>query len=299
MGMNRVDEIGELSRVLRPKYAVITNIGTAHIGILGSRENIAAEKKKIFSLFDKSCYAFIPAKDDYSQYLSKDVNGHVIEYGGESDKNIVFEEDCGLDGVKFSVNGISMRLNIPGMYNYRNACAAIRVALTLGLTAEDIKSGISEIKPIFGRSQVLTGRYTIIQDCYNANPDSMEKALDFCSSVKYDSKKFFVLGDMLELGASSKEEHSKIGAIVAASNADVVIFVGEEMKYAYESAKGDSNNNNNGTKSFLYFAGYSQDVIEKVYDTITKNAKDGDMILLKASRGIGLERLTKLLLGRQ
>jgi len=296
MGMNRVDEIGELARVLRPRYAVVTNIGTAHIGILGSRENIAAEKKKIFSQFSLSkspCFAFIPEKDDFSSFLADGVNGTVIKYGADDDKNIKFEEDCGLLGSKFAVDGVSMTLNVPGIYNYRNACAAVKVALSLGLSPKEIKSGVEAMKTIFGRCEVIKDKYTIIQDCYNANPDSMEKAIDFCSSVKYDGKKIFVLGDMLELGAESEEEHSKIGKIASFSSADVIIFVGDEMKYAHAIAK-----ERDVAKKIFYFNGRDDIVMQNICDIILKIASNEDLILLKASRGMGLERLTKLLLGK-
>ena len=296
MGMNRVDEIGELSHVLRPKYAVVTNIGTAHIGILGSRENIANEKKKIFSQFDDNCFAFIPEDDDFCSYLAENTKGKVIKYGADSDNRIIFEEDCGLKGSKFSVDGLSMILGIPGIYNYRNACAAVNVALSLGLTPEEIKKGVEAMKTIFGRCEVLNEKYTIIQDCYNANPDSMEKAIDFCSSVKYDGKKIFVLGDMLELGADSKAEHAKIGNLALHSSADVVIFVGDEMKNAYDSVA--ESIESLSSKKILYFSGRDNVVMQKICDIILRIASNGDLILLKASRGMGLERLTKLLLGK-
>ena len=292
MGMNRVGEIGELARVLHPKYAVITNIGTAHIGILGSRKNIAAEKKKIFSEFSgKDCVAFVPKENDFAGFLSEGVNGEVVRYGGD-DGEIVFLEDCGIDGSRFSVRGVEMKLGIPGIYNFKNACAAIRVALLLNVSPEQIKAGIESVKPIFGRSQVLRGKYTIVQDCYNANPDSMEKSIDFCASVKTAGKKIFVLGDMLELGADSAAEHSKIGYLAATKGADLTVFVGDESRAAFESAKKIAPN-----AKILYFSGRSDDTISAVASAISEFACKGDFILLKASRGIGLERLTKMLLG--
>ena len=291
MGMNRVGEIGELSRVLRPKYAVITNIGTAHIGILGSRQNIAIEKKQIFSNFTGNETAFVPQNDDFADFLCENVQGKVEKYGSD-DSEIQFGEDCGLAGVRFFVRGVEMTLSLPGIYNYRNACAAVRVALDLGVSPKQIKAGIEGIKPIFGRSQVLFGTYTIVQDCYNANPDSMEKSVDFFASVKSPKKKIFVLGDMLELGAESEAEHSRVGTLIAQKKADLVIFIGNEMRYAFESAKKSAPNAN-----LLYFAGKDDGIIAEAAAAIKNFANDGDLILLKASRGIGLERLTKLLTG--
>jgi len=291
MGMNRVGEIQELANVLCPQFAVITNIGTAHIGILGSRQNIASEKKKIFSKFSGKETAFIPCNDDFCDFLSKNVNGSVVKYGADDDV-VHFISDLGLDGTRFSVNGVSMTLPLPGNYNFRNACAAIKVALALGVSPEQIKNGIESIKPIFGRSQVLRGKYTIIQDCYNANPDSMEKSIEFCASLKSQERKILVLGDMLELGSDSEIEHSKIGVFASSENFSLIIFVGDEMHYAFESAKKSAPN-----KNVMYFSGKSDETIESVASVIEKNAIAGDLILLKASRGIGLERLTKKLSG--
>ena len=186
-----------------------------------------------------------------------------------------------------------MKLGIPGMYNYRNACAAIKVALSLGLSPLEIKKGVEAMKSIFGRCEVLREKYTIIQDCYNANPDSMEKAIDFCSLVKYDGKKIFVLGDMLELGKDSNAEHALIGKQAASSTADILIFVGTEMESGYKCAK-----EANTTKKILYFNGKDDVVMQNICDIILKIASAGDLILLKASRGMGLERLTKLVLGK-
>ena len=254
MGMNRENEIKEIAEVFKPEFAVITNIGTAHIGILGSRENIAKEKKNIFNYIDEKGAAFIPENDDFEDFLSKGVKGDVVFYGENSDKNVKFVRDEGLEGTVFSVDGVEMRLPLPGHYNFLNALAAVEMAKKLGLCANEIKRGIESIKPLGGRSQIRKGKFTILEDCYNANPDSMEKAIELCAGVSSNvsagssvcaancenqkkCKKIFVLGDMLELGALSKAEHEKIGTLALKSCADFVVLVGDEMKAAFEKAK--------------------------------------------------------------
>ncbi|MCR5607059.1 MAG: UDP-N-acetylmuramoylalanyl-D-glutamate--2,6-diaminopimelate ligase, partial [Treponema sp.] len=125
MGMNRVNEIGELANVLKPKYGIITNIGTAHIGILGSRQGIACEKKKIFSRFTgKSCVGFVPADDDFCDYLMADVNGSVKKYSKET-CGVSNVEDAGLEGTRFLLGSESVILKLPGKYNLKNTLAAI------------------------------------------------------------------------------------------------------------------------------------------------------------------------------
>lgn len=332
MGMNRENEIKEIAEVFKPEFAVITNIGTAHIGILGSRENIAKEKKNIFNYIDAKGAAFIPENDDFADFLSKGVKGDVVFYGENSDKNIKFVRDEGLEGTVFSVDGVEMRLPLPGHYNFLNALAAVEMAKKLGLDANEIKRGIESIKPFGGRSQIRKGRFTILEDCYNANPDSMEKAIELCSSVCTDDsaignasarvqtgvnvgvseeiaagvsqkkhKKIFVLGDMLELGALSKAEHEKIGALAVKSGADLVVLIGDEMKAAFEKAKkilsekGEQAENCHSEMAVVYISGKDENAIKAAADKIKKVADSGDLILLKGSRGIGLERLIPLL----
>ena len=184
-------------------------------------------------------------------------------------------------------------MNSKRRYNYKNALGAVALAQELGLSAQQIADGISSLKPMFGRSQVLRGRFTIVQDCYNANPDSMEKSLEFVSSVavKDGKKKIFVLGDMLELGEKSKEEHEKVGEMAVFSDADEIIFIGTEMKYAFDKAKKSSD------KKVMSFESKDDETMKKVAIEINSCATEGSTILIKGSRGIGLERLTELLSG--
>ncbi len=189
MGMNRVNEIGEIAEVFKPNYAIVTNIGTAHIGILGSRQNIANEKKKIFTYIDSFGAAFIPQKDDFASFLEKGVKGKVVKYGLDCDESVKLVVDEGLSGTVFTVDGLLMRLSLPGKYNFLNALAAIALAKELGCTAEQIKCGIESLKPLGGRSTIKKGKFTVLEDCYNANPDSMEKALDLCADTKIEGQK--------------------------------------------------------------------------------------------------------------
>lgn len=295
MGMNRVDEIKEIAGVLKPEYAVITNIGTAHIGILGSRENIAKEKGNILDYIDKDGTAVIPHDDDFAKYLASRVKGNVVYYGKNAESSIVkFIEDKGLEGTLFSVGGIECTLPLPGIYNFSNATGAITLASVLGVSNEQIVAGIKGMKTLFGRSEVIKGKYTVVQDCYNANPDSMEKSLEFVDSVNTTQKRIYVLGDMLELGEDSQKAHSAVGKLVAEGKADLAVFVGREMKYAYETAV------NNGCRAkCIYFEEKSDESIEKAAASINEFASEKDIVLIKGSRGIGLERLTKLLIKQE
>ncbi|MCI5830358.1 MAG: UDP-N-acetylmuramoyl-tripeptide--D-alanyl-D-alanine ligase [Treponema sp.] len=291
MGMNRQNEIGEISAVLKANFAIITNIGTAHIGILGSRENIAKEKAKVFDHFHNFGTGVIPYDDDFVDFLKDQIEGKVVLYGKDTE-TVKYAADLGLGGTSFTVGGIKAVLSIPGKYNYKNALGAIALAEVLGLSSGEIAKGINELKPMFGRSQVLEGKYTIVQDCYNANPDSMEKSIEFVSSVNDGRKKVFVLGDMLELGQNSAREHEKAGELAANSSADVLIFAGDEMKAAFEKIKDSA-----AGKEVFYFNGKSDDTMKAIAEKIKSAVPEKSIVLIKGSRGMGLERITEILEG--
>ena len=137
MGMNRVDEIGEISKILKSKYGIITNIGNAHIGILGSRKNIAIEKRKSFKYIPQDGAAFIPEDDEFADFCTEEVKGKVVKYGASCAANfgVEFIKDDGLAGTVFSVDGVVVKLPLSGKYNYQNALGVIALAKELGVSA--------------------------------------------------------------------------------------------------------------------------------------------------------------------
>lgn len=319
MGMNRKNEIAEIAAVLKPRFAIITNIGTAHIGLLGSRENIAEEKANIFSHFGSFGTAFIPQDDDFASFLAERVDGKVVFYGpnaaqDEDDKaKVEFVKDEGLNGTVFTIGGIKATLSLPGSHNFSDALGAIALAKVLGLTASEIAEGINSVKSVFGRSQVIKAgnSLTIVQDCYNANPDSMEKAIEFISLVKSSDgsscaeEKILVLGDMKELGKESLAEHQKTGVQAAKSGASLLIFIGNEMLPAYKAAQEEICKNNLKAQT-EYIAGSpdggaDEAAVEKA-SSLIKDFSDRCkkvIVLIKGSRGMALERITKKLSGEE
>ncbi len=294
MGMNRENEIGELARTFKPQFAVITNIGTAHIGMLGSRQKIAQEKKKVFDYIKKDGAAVIPYSDDFAGYLAEGVKGKIVYYGKDVKNNgIEFVSDDGIDGTTFKIDNLTVHLSIPGSYNFQNTLAAVELARVLGLTAQQIKKGVESVKPLGGRSHIINGKYTILEDCYNANPDSMEKAIEFSGSLKISGKKIFVLGSMLELGEESCDAHRKAALEAVKGGADMIVFVGKDMLAGYEAAK----NCGQGTENLRleYFEGYGDEEIKSICSLIKNFAAENDFILLKASHSIALDRLVPLL----
>ncbi len=302
MGMNRKDEIGEIAAVLKPKYALITNIGTAHIGILGSRKNIAIEKRKIFKYIPQDGVAFIPSEDDFAEFLGENVRGSIVYYGDsvpEEKSSAKYIEDLGLEGTEFSLDGIKIHLKNPGIYNYRNALGACALGKTLGLSAEQIKNGLENVDSVNGRmetSRVVLkngANVTLIKDCYNANPDSMLSVLDFCSSLKNVNEKIYVLGDMLELGEKSASEHEKVALKAAGSNPKLVILIGKEMKSGFDALE------KSDFKNARYIEQHDENAVEQAGKEILLAAKNDDVVLVKASRGIALERIVSVISGEE
>ena len=160
----------------------------------------------------------------------------------------------------------------------------------LGLTDAEIARGIESLEPLSGRSEVLRGKYTIIKDCYNANPDSLEKALDFISAAKVSAKKILVLGDMLELGEDSVCEHTKAGVLASKSGASFCVFAGNEMKAAYEGIRKTA-----PEFDCAYVPGNSDESMEKIVSLLKEKLSEKDVILVKGSRGMALERVIEKL----
>ena len=280
MGMNRKGEIAELASVLYPQYGIITNVGTAHIGILGTRQAIAEEKKQIFKFFNSKAFGYIPSDDDFAYFLAES-KGNIKKVSQDFISDVKFS---GLEGTSFKYKGENINFSLCGKYNLKNALSVIALAEDLGLSSEEIKTGLETVKTIFGRNQIVKKDFTFILDCYNANPDSMKASVEFCSEVECAGKKVFVLADMLELGDESEKAHKEIAEFVEKSSADYVILFGEEMSKA---------------KSFV--TSKKLDAIstsdEKAVDFVAKKLKDfcskDDIVLLKGSRGMKLERIVE------
>ena len=303
MGMNRVNEIGEISKVLKSRYGIITNIGTAHIGILGSQKNIAIEKRKSLAYIPADGAAIVGADDAFADFCTEGVRGKVVKFGRnvpESVSGVRFVEDKGLFGTDFELDGLAVHLPLSGSYNYLNALSVIACAKEIGIPSNDIKKGLEAVASLSGRMEVkecklINGKKVVlIKDCYNANLDSMMKVIDFCGELKNVGKKIFVLGDMKELGAESAKSHEAIGRRISEVKPELVYLVGPEMKAAEKLAwKGQ------GNISLKWFNESNAANFEKIANDINQLAGDNDVILLKGSHSMQLEKLVPLLCGTE
>ena len=301
MGMNRKNEIGEISAVWQSQYGIITNIGTAHIGLLGSRQNIAEEKRKSFDYIPQTGAAFVPVDDDFADFCCEKVSGKVVKFGKSvpaSQSGVIFLEDLGINGTKFSVDGIEITLPLPGEYNYQNALGVIALAKELGIPAQEIKAGLEGMAAISGRMDIrkLTLKNGIkinaVCDFYNANLDSMQKVIEFCAKQNDFNQKIFVLADMKELGETSAQAHAQIGKTVAATDAALVILAGPEMKAACDTLAAQKNI---AGREVIYFENNNEAFYEAAASKILAFAKDNALVLFKGSHSMALEKLLPLI----
>jgi UDP-N-acetylmuramoyl-tripeptide--D-alanyl-D-alanine ligase len=283
LGMNKRDEISQIAKVLKPNIAAVTNIGTAHIEFFGSKLEILKEKKCIFKYLKENDIALVPKDDEYSSELGEGVNAKVIYYGQDSFDELEQTRSLGLDGTEITWAGEKIHFALPGRHSLEDAMAAIAIAKEVPVSSGAIKKGLESVKPLFGRLEILKGRTTVIRDCYNANPQSMSKSIEFADSVEWQKRKVYVIGDMLELGEDSGRAHTELGNLLAQSKADNIFLFGTEIASAVSCLEG---------KSFLI-----TDDIEKLSCALDSYVQTGDLVLLKGSRACGLERLSEMLLG--
>lgn len=295
--MRKKGDIKYLCRIAPPDVAVITNIGTAHIGLLGSREAIAEAKAEILGDWgiegdrprkDFAEVAVLPADDDFFAFLKERAKGEVVTFGFSPNAHVrALECIVQWDGTALSVTDGEriVRLNLPvmGEHNARNALAALAVAKVWGIDWEVAISALESFQPPKMRLQrqwLEPPGCWVINDAYNANPDSVKAALK-ALRVLPASRKVAVLGEMLELGEFHGQGHYEVGQ-VAAETVDLLVIVGEGAFAIAEGAKS---------------AGMEEERIVKFRTLEEAKAKwlnsllPNDLVLVKASRAVRLERL--------
>lgn len=239
MGMNHPGEISYLSRLAKPSVALITNAGDAHIQGLGSVEAVARAKGEIFEGLDQQGIAVINADDPHNR-LWRELAGNrqIIDFGLKSKAKVSADYKLTFSGAQITLilpQGVEeTTLQVPGEHNVRNALAAAAVAVAVGVPPKTIASGLSTFGGVKGRMQRKCGvrGATLIDDCYNANPDSVRAALAVLARA--EGKKVLVLGDMGELGDKGREFHEQIGDEARIAGIDELMALGDLSAYAAE-----------------------------------------------------------------
>ncbi|MEM7162010.1 MAG: UDP-N-acetylmuramoyl-tripeptide--D-alanyl-D-alanine ligase [Bacteroidota bacterium] len=274
MGANHVGEIAFLCSLAKPNYGLITNIGKAHIGEFGGFDNIIKGKTELYRFIAQNKGLIFINSDD--ELLMKRRDGIKSVYFGKGQKYNGTIQDAGhhLSIQVSSPWSEQIQTNLYGDYNLSNVLSALAIGDFFNVSNSDMVDAIEEYMPTNNRSQMLTtDRNTLILDAYNANPSSMHAALE--NFAESEGNKFAILGDMLELGGYTDEEHSKVIALTRKYNIES-IFVGEYFK-----------KNASDTNAFL-------NVEEIISSGILSNLNDRS-ILIKGSRKIKLERLAEVL----
>lgn len=287
MGVNHPGEMAALADIVRPDLALITNIGTAHVGLLGSREAIAREKKGIFSRFTGRETGFLPEDERFFGLLAEGVRGRIVAFGPGSTPGYGGSENRGLEGTIIHWEGSPARFPLGGPHNLANALAAAAVARELGVPAAAVREGLEVVRPLFGRSEIYRGRATVLFDAYNANPESMERSLAYAADVAWAGRRVAVLGGMRELGAASAAAHGALARSRSLARFDLVFLFGEEMQPAFEALA--------ATPAAARTA-WETDV-ERLARLLADAVRPGDLVLVKGSRGLELERVLPVLLG--
>jgi len=275
MGMNNLGEISLLSKISKPTVSVITNVGTAHIGLLGSRENILKAKLEILDGMDSNGILVINNDNDmlHKYYLeNKDNNIKTFGIVNESD---FFANDIELNELSSNYKYLNNTINVsvPGEVFVLNSLCALLIGNLFNIPIEDIKDGINNFELTKRRMQIEKYKgITIINDCYNANLDSMKSSIKYLGSLS-NTRKIAILGDMLELGSYSESLHRELGKFINVNNIDIVITVGKSSKYINEELESKENSYNFNT---------NEEALEKIKNVI----QEGDTILIKSSLGM-------------
>lgn len=280
MGVDHVGEMEHMLGVVKPDMAVLTNIGVSHLEKFGTREAIAHEKGGIFHPSLQA--GFISSDCDFINQIQQE-RGLVLGRYASSDLDA---EDLGLSGWLLHFGSCQSHVKAMGRHLLTDIAAAVRVARALGISDREIARGLDGFHPLEGRATVIDGDVTIIEDCYNASPDSTCSMLDAMSRLSWRAGgKKVVLGTMKELGPASRSAHQQVARGILSSGIDGAFLFGDEMRDAYSLLK------DAGYKGELSYSDDFGDLAAQVQNGVRK----GDLCLIKGSRAMMMERLIPVL----
>ena len=290
MGMSNFKEIEYLANIVNPKIGVISNIGLSHIENLGSQEGILEAKMEIATNFNESNTLVVNGDDKFLATLKeKNLNYSLKTFGFNKNNDIYCESyEMNEEDLTFTcyIDGKKEEIFIPtvGEHNIYNAMAAILVGKELNISLDDIKNGLKNFKATKMRLDIIkNNKMTIINDAYNASPDSMEAALKILG--RYKNRKVAILGDMFEMGEHSEYGHRLVGKY-AIDNTDLLVAIGKDAIFMCDEAKSLGFDESN-----IYYFNTKEEAIENIDRLI----KEDDVVLVKASRGMQLEKIVEYL----
>ena len=283
MGMSHAGEIRTLARIAQPEIGVVTNVAPVHLEFFDSLAAIARAKYELIESLPAGSTAVLNADDDYVSQFGRDFPGKVVMYGTRPEADVRAENivACGAEGSEFDVlvNGCREHTRLPlvGAHNILNALAAVAVGMERGLKPSETVSALATLTPADKRGEVVQlGNITVINDCYNSNPKALSVMMDALAAMPA-KRRIVVAGEMLELGPASQEMHRQAGGHAAKIKIDVVVGVRGQAQALVEQAR------RAGARA--EFVATPQEAGE----WLARETRDGDVVLLKASRGVKLE----------
>lgn len=296
MGMRGIGHIESLARIAVPDIGVVTNVGSAHIELLKTQENIALAKGELIRSLGSKAWAVLNEDDPYVRAMADSTEAQVARYGESSKANyravhIELSPDahCSFQ-IEHAGESHQVQLRIPGEHQVSNALAAIAAVHCAGVSVGEAAEWIGNIDQISKwRMEVTTNErgVTVINDSYNANPESMRAALKTLANMSQGRRSVAVLGPMLELGDRSVEEHDSLGRLAVRLDISLLLCVGEPMKITHLGASQEG--------SWGDEAHWVPD-IDSAIEFLSQYVRTQDVVLIKASRSIGLERVAESLI---
>ena len=301
MGISDFGEMDRLSKIAQPDICVITNIGFCHLENLGTRDGILKAKTEIFNHMNPDGIVIVNGDDDKLSTISQ-VHGKRPLVFGISNKDGVYADNIkslGLDGTSFTIHGIKTSDNystfdltvpVPGHHMVYNAMAAALVGSVLGLSSIEIERGVKNLKTIAGRNNIIKENgFTIIDDCYNANPVSMKASLDVLDTAI--GRKVAILGSMFELGENEKQMHYDVGMYLGTKDIDVLITAGDLAAQIAAGTRAYIDTNYNAHGCEVHDFETRDDMLKSIGHIL----KTGDNILIKASHGMEFTKVVEAL----
>jgi UDP-N-acetylmuramoyl-tripeptide--D-alanyl-D-alanine ligase len=294
MGMRGRSQIDYLAKIAEPTVGVITNVGPQHIELLGSVEEIAAAKAELLENLPSNGIAVLPADSPFLDFLQSKAPCRVVTFGASQSAHYrVSNIQTGAEGnISAEINGNKVNIPLPGAHNATNAAAAFAVAVELGVAPEAAIKGIEGAQLPGARMRVLKldNGITVIDDCYNAGPDSMRAALQTLLDFPGSGRRVAILGSMKELGAHSEAEHRKIGAFVG-QFVEVLVGVDGDTRPLLNAAIPAAKEIDNEMS-----ISYCDDAAAAA-SRVGEWLQSGDVVLVKGSRSVGLEVVVEAVKG--
>jgi UDP-N-acetylmuramoyl-tripeptide--D-alanyl-D-alanine ligase len=284
MGMSHAGEIRALAKIAQPEIGVVTNVAPVHLEFFDSLAGIARAKYELIESLPAGGTAVLNADDDYVSQFGRDFKGKVVTYGTRAMADVRAEniQTRGAEGSEFDVvvTGGRAHAHLPlvGEHNVLNALAAVTVGVIRGLKPSEAVSALATLAPPDQRGQVLQlGNITVINDCYNSNPKALDAMVDALAAMKA-GRRIVVAGEMLELGPAGEQLHRAAGQHMAEKQISVLVGVRGLAQAMVDGAR------HSGTEAEFVATP------EEAGAWLAREARDGDVVLLKASRGVKLEK---------